>query len=150
MDGMVGTHHRDVLLVIAAGGALGSLARYGLTLALPYPTGGFAGATLTANVVGCLLIGVLTELLTRRAGAPRLVRPFLGIGVLGGFTTLSTYVLDTLDTAAAGRPVLAVVYAAGSLAASLAAVVAGTLVTRAALRPRPRRGGGGERDAEEL
>nr|WP_048876652.1 CrcB family protein [Saccharomonospora saliphila] len=128
------THRWDVLLVIAAGGALGSLARYGTGHALPHPPGGFASATLAANVAGCLLIGVLMETVTRAARPHRLVRPFLGIGVLGGFTTMSTAMVDVLDSVRAGHPALAAGYLAASLAASLAAVVAGILVVRALSR----------------
>src|SRR4051794_16896938 len=83
-----------VLTVIAAGGAIGAVARYLVGQAWPAPSGTFPWATLVINVVGCGLIGILmvvvSEVLTRQ----RLIRPFLGTGVLGGFTTFSTYALD--------------------------------------------------------
>jgi CrcB protein len=78
---------RDVLAV-SAGGALGALARYGLQLAWPVPAAGFPWSTLVINATGCLLIGVLME----RVDGP--LRPFLGAGVLGGFTTFSAYAVE--------------------------------------------------------
>lgn len=139
---MVRTRRGEVLLAVAAGGALGSLARYGLGRALAHPPGGFATATVLANVLGCLLIGVLMAVLDHRPAPHRLVRPFVGVGVLGGFTTFSTYVLDTLDSARAGQILLALLYAVGSVVAGLTAVVAGFLGTRLLLR---RDGGAAER-----
>ncbi|HEV7652777.1 MAG TPA: CrcB family protein [Actinophytocola sp.] len=86
--------HGPVLGVVALGGGLGALARYGLTVLLPTPPGGFPWATFLVNVLGCLLIGVLMVPVTEVHAAHRLVRPFLGVGVLGGFTTFSTYALE--------------------------------------------------------
>jgi CrcB protein len=126
----------SVLGVISAGGALGSLARYGIGYALPSPPAGFPWATFTVNVTGCLLTGALMVLVTDVWGGRRLVRPFLGVGVLGGYTTFSTYVVDTqrlVDRGAAGTGLL---YLAGTLLAALPAVYAGVLLTRLA------RGGG--------
>lgn len=133
--------HWDVLLVIAVGGALGSLARYGLAVALPHPPGDLALSTLLANVLGCLLIGVLMVVISQLAQPHRLLRPFLGIGVLGGFTTFSTYVVDVMYSVLQGRPGLAIGYAVGSVLASLFAVAAGMLVTRAVIRRAGQAGG---------
>ncbi|MFC4000940.1 fluoride efflux transporter FluC [Prauserella oleivorans] len=131
---MADTHRWDVLLAVAMGGALGSLARYGLGLALPHPPGGLAVATLLGNVLGCLALGALMTALARTTDPPRLLRPFLGVGVLGGFTTFSTYVLDAVEAARLGHAGIAVVYAVGSVVASLVAVAVGMGVTHAALR----------------
>jgi CrcB protein len=129
---MIGTRATrwDVLLTIGAGGALGSLARFGLSEAVPHPRGGFPVATLATNVLGCLLIGVLMGVLTTMAAPHRLLRPFLGIGVLGGFTTFSTYVADTLDQFGTGHPAAALVYAFASVALSLLAAAAGLALVR--------------------
>ncbi|BCB80629.1 hypothetical protein GCM10022251_02260 [Phytohabitans flavus] len=108
----------DVLAVVAAGGSLGAAARYGIGVAWPHETGGFPWATLVINVVGCLAIGVLARL----APEHRLALPFLGTGVLSGFTTFSTYAVDTWTLADAGRPLAAAAYVAGTLVAALAAV----------------------------
>jgi len=108
----------DVLAVVAGGGALGAAARYGIGVAWPHEAGGFPWATLAVNVAGCVAIG----LLARVAPAHRLAWPFLGTGVLGGFTTFSTYAVDAWILADAGRPLAAVAYVVGTLVAALAAV----------------------------
>jgi CrcB protein len=115
----------DVLAVIAVGGALGSVARYGLSVAIPHARGDFAVSTLVINVVGCLLIGVLMGVLTSMSEPHRLLRPFLGVGILGGFTTFSTYVVDTLDSAGTGHPLVALEYALASVVLGLLAVALG-------------------------
>jgi CrcB protein len=120
----------DVLLAIGVGGALGSLVRYGLSVAIPHPRGGFATATLITNVLGCLLIGILMGTLATMTHPHRLLRPFLGVGILGGFTTFSTYVIDTLDSLTTGHPRTALIYALASVVLSLLAAAAGLAVVR--------------------
>ncbi|WP_326938088.1 fluoride efflux transporter CrcB [Amycolatopsis cynarae] len=126
--------HGPVLGVIALGGGFGALARYGLAQALPALPGQFPWATFVTNVLGCLLIGVLMVLITEVWTAHRLVRPFLGVGILGGFTTFSTYAVETRGLLRPGTVPLAFAYWAGTLLAALCAVVAGVWVTRAAVR----------------
>jgi CrcB protein len=125
-----------VLGVISVGGAIGALARYGIGYAFPAAPAGFPWATFAINVSGCLLIGVLMVLVTERWSDRPLVRPFLGVGVLGGFTTFSTYVVDiqrlTQDSAAG----TALAYLAATLLAALAAVLAGTGLGRLVTRSR--------------
>jgi CrcB protein len=128
-----------VLGVISAGGALGALARYGLASAWPHRPDQFPWATFVTNVSGCLLIGVLMVLITEVWSAHRLLRPFLGIGVLGGFTTFSTYTVDIQQLVAAGAARTALVYLAGTLAVALTAVYAGITLTRLITRTHPRR-----------
>jgi CrcB protein len=125
----------EVLGVISGGGLLGALARFGLAEAFPTPVGAFAWTTLGINVVGCLLIGVLMVLVERVWHGRPLVRPFLGIGVLGGFTTFSTYVLDANRSLEAGRAGVATAYLAGTLLAAVAAVWTGAVVTRRIVGP---------------
>jgi CrcB protein len=127
-----------VLAVISAGGALGGLARYALAATWPQRPGHFPWATFGTNVGGCLLIGVLMVLITEVWSAHRLLRPFLGIGVLGGFTTFSTYTVEVQQLVAAGAARTALAYLAGTLATALAAVYAGTVLTRLATRRRRR------------
>ncbi|GAA4526989.1 fluoride efflux transporter FluC [Amycolatopsis samaneae] len=121
----------DVLLTIGAGGALGSLARYGLSVALPHARGAFAVSTLLTNALGCLLIGVLMAVINATAQPHHLLRPFLGVGVLGGFTTFSTFVVDTLDALDTGRITAGLGYVAASVLLCLCAVTAGFTGTRA-------------------
>jgi CrcB protein len=125
---------RDILLVIALGGALGAAARYGLARALPHSPGDFPWSTLLTNVAGCLAIGVLMVLVVERLPTSRLVRPFFGTGLLGGFTTFSTYAVDTRALLAAGRPAVAAAYLFGTLVLGLVAVVVGLRATERALR----------------
>ncbi|GGQ32257.1 CrcB protein [Actinomadura coerulea] len=127
-----------VLAAIAAGGALGALARYGLGSAFPHRAGEFPWSVFWVNVSGCLLIGVLMVLITETWRAHRLVRPFLGVGVLGGFTTFSTYVVDVQQMVDHGAPLVGLAYLGGTLAAALAAVYAGVRATRLLARPRRR------------
>ncbi|MFC7326290.1 FluC/FEX family fluoride channel [Marinactinospora rubrisoli] len=122
-----------VLGAVSAGGALGAVARYALIRAVPDPPGGFACSTFTVNVIGCFLIGVLMVLVTDVWTRYRLLRPFVGVGVLGGFTTFSAYVVDAQTMLAAGNAGAALGYLAGTLAGALAAVGAGTALTAAAV-----------------
>jgi CrcB protein len=118
----------STLVAISAGGVAGALARYAITTAVP--AGGFAWATLLVNAAGCLLIGILMVAVTEVWRAHRLVRPFLGVGVLGGFTTFSTYILDIQRAVQAGAARAGLVYLAATLVSALTAVFAGTRLMR--------------------
>ncbi len=122
-----------LLAAISVGGACGSLARYGVARAFADPPRGFPWATFTVNVTGCLLIGVLMVLLTDVWAGRRLLRPFLGVGVLGGFTTFSTYAVDIQRLAAAGAAGTALAYLAATLVGALGAAYLGISLTRVLL-----------------
>lgn len=124
--------------MISCGGVVGALARHGLTVAWEHPPGGFPWATFTINVTGCLLIGAMMVLVTEVWSSRRLLRPFLGVGMLGGYTSFSAYVLDTQQILAAGAPRVAVAYLAATVIAALAAVWAAAAVTQWLIRPRRR------------
>lgn len=120
--------------MVAAGGVLGALCRYGLGLAVPAAPGHFPWTTFWINVSGCALIGILVVLVTEGwPGAHPLLRPFLGTGVLGGYTTFSTYIVDVTRL---GFTVTALAYLVGTLVAALLATYAGVLGTRLVLRRR--------------
>lgn len=119
------------LLAIAAGGALGGSARYALLLLVPHEGTGFPWATLAENVAGSFAMGALVVLVTEVARPHRLLRPFLGVGVLGGFTTFSTYAVDIVALTRDGAPGTALAYLLATLAGALAAVWAGMALTRA-------------------
>lgn len=123
-----------VLGAVSAGGAIGALARYGLATAWPHPPGHFPWAVFVINVSGCFLIGVLMVLITEVVTPHRLVRPFLGVGVLGGYTTFSTYTGDIQQLVDAGAARTGLLYLAGTLVAALAAVSAGRTLTRVVAR----------------
>ena len=114
-----------VLAAIAAGGVIGAELRYGLGLLLPPGRSSFPWATLLVNVTGGFAIGVLMAVLGRIERPHPLLRPFFGVGILGGLTTFSTYSTDTYRLIDAGRPLLALGYAVFTLAAALVATVAG-------------------------
>src|SRR6266508_2602877 len=118
-----------VLAAVATGGALGALSRYGVARAWPRQPGGFPWATFAINVSGCLAIGVLLVVITEVRATHRLARPFLGTGVLGGFTTFSTYAVET-EHLLAYHPVTALAYLAGTAPAALVAVQTGGVAPR--------------------
>ncbi|MCW2900065.1 MAG: crcB [Streptosporangiaceae bacterium] len=130
------------LVVISAGGVIGALARYGLSAAFPHGPAAFAWATLAVNAAGCLLIGILMVAVTEVWETHRLIRPFLGVGVLGGFTTFSTYIVDIQQALAAGAARTALAYLAGTAAAALTAVHLGVRVARLVTRSRRQRAAG--------
>jgi CrcB protein len=136
--------HRDVVAVVAAGGALGSIGRWGLAEALPHGPGEVAWSTFAVNVTGALLLGFLMAAMADVLAGTRYVRPFLGVGVLGGWTTFSTYMLDTRDLLAAGRvPAGLLLYLGGTLVLGLVAVWLGLVAGRVLLAVGRRRGRGG-------
>jgi CrcB protein len=120
----------DVLAVIAVGGGLGSVARYGLARAWPTPAGGFPWATFTTNVIGSLALGLLMVYVIEVWPPSRYRRPFLGVGILGGFTTFSTYMNETRGLISTGHFSLADAYALTSLIAGLAAAWTGIALAR--------------------
>lgn len=125
--------------VIALGGGLGGLARYALGVWAPTLPGSFPVTTFAINVSGCALIGCLmvvcTELLPHRV-LPRL---FLGVGVLGGYTTFSLHVLEVQQLLAYPAVATAVLYLAGTVVAAITAVATGMAVTRWLIRLARRR-----------
>lgn len=128
---------RDLTLLpaISLGGASGSLARWVIADALPVSV--FPWGTFAVNVVGCLLLGVLMTLVEEVWPPRRWLRPFFGVGVLGGFTTFSTAMLDLHGLLAADRLPLALLYAASSVIVGLLAAAAGVSATRRGLRKAP-------------
>ncbi|MBP1856556.1 fluoride efflux transporter CrcB [Rhizobium herbae] len=120
------------ILLVAAGGALGSVLRYlvGLwTLRSFGPS--FPWGTLTVNVTGSFLIGVFAEVIARKFGASAEMRVFLITGILGGYTTFSAFSLDAITLMERGEPVTALIYVASSVLLSAIAVFAGLALMRA-------------------
>ena len=111
-----------VVAAVAAGGVAGALIRYGAGQLGPARAGGFPWATFGINVVGCAVIGAFLVLVTEILTVHRLVRPFFGTGVLGGFTTFSTYAVDFRKLVGDGHPATGFAYLAGTLCAAMAAV----------------------------
>jgi fluoride exporter len=124
----------QILAVVALGGGIGAIARYGVGQLLPTVPGRFPWGTFTINVVGCFLIGVLMVLVTEVLPAHRLTRPFLGVGILGGFTTFSTYAVEFTNLLKPGDVLLAFGYLVGTPLAALLAVVVAVWLTRLVTR----------------
>ncbi|PDT03728.1 fluoride efflux transporter CrcB [Rhizobium chutanense] len=119
-------------LLVAVGGAVGSLLRYYVgqwSLRLMGPA--FPWGTLAVNVVGCFVIGVFAELIARKFNASVELRLLLITGFLGGFTTFSAFSLDAISLFERGEAVAGGVYIAASVGLSMAAVIAGLAVIRA-------------------
>lgn len=129
----------DVLAVIAVGGALGSGARYGVARWLPHGPAHVPWSTVTVNVVGSLLLGALMVFVLDVWPPNRYLRPFLGVGVLGGFTTFSTYMVDTWSLLRLGQAAQAAGYLLGTLAAGLVAMWVGIMAARTAVALAERR-----------
>lgn len=127
---------RSVLPVIAVGGALGSLARYGLGHAWPDANHELPWTTLSINLLGSLLLGMLVVAVNEIWQPHPLTRPLLGTGVLGGFTTFSTFAVQT-RTLAAGP---AIAYLLLSVLGGLLAAAAGMTLLRQLIPRRPAAG----------
>lgn len=119
-------------LAIALGGALGALLRWGLANGVHAVLGrAFPYGTLVVNVLGCLLIGVLFVLLVERLDLAAVWRGAILIGLLGGFTTFSTFTLETLTLLESGAWMRAGLNVFGSVILCLVATWGGILFGRA-------------------
>jgi fluoride exporter len=120
------------LVWVALGGAIGSVLRYGVNLATPRFLGNdFPWASLTVNVVGSFLMGLLVAFLTEKFAHQPDLRLFLTTGILGGFTTFSAFSLDVLGLMQRGENSVALVYVLASVALSILAVFGGFMLSRA-------------------
>ncbi|HEY8619152.1 MAG TPA: fluoride efflux transporter CrcB [Dermatophilaceae bacterium] len=128
--GRRGRGDATVLAAIAAGGAVGASVRYLIGQTWPTPAGAFPVSTLAINVLGCALIGVLMVLITDVWSRQRLLRPFLGTGVLGGFTTFSTYTVDIQRLVAGAHAGMGLLYLAVTPIGALLAVWTTATTTR--------------------
>ena len=118
-------------LAIALAGALGTLARYGLSGALRSLLGaGFAWGTLAANLIGCLLIGILMQAALEGSLLPEPWRPVLVVGFCGAFTTFSTFGHETLLFMRDGSYLLALGNIAGNLVLGILCVWLGFIIMR--------------------
>ena len=120
-----------MLLAVAAGGALGALARYGVYVLGARLWGhGFPWSTLAVNVAGSFALAILVELMALRWSPSQEVRALLIVGVLGAFTTFSTFSLDVVTLAQRQAWTPAALYIAGSVVLSVGAFVLGLRIGR--------------------
>lgn len=121
-----------LLLLAMTGGAIGSGARYLVNVAYARVVGTtYPWSTLTVNIVGCLAMGLVTELVLRRLGGSAEARVFLATGILGGFTTFSAFALDFAALMRGGETFAALGYVFLSVVISIAAVIAGLALGKA-------------------
>jgi CrcB protein len=112
-------------LLVALGGALGSVARYGAYRLWPMGASGWPVATLTVNLLGSFAIGLLYMYVATRAGSADNARLFWMAGVLGGFTTYSAF---ALETALLGFSATAILYVAATVIGCLVAAILGVKI----------------------
>lgn len=125
----------QLFLAAAAGGALGAGARFLVNVACAQLLGpAFPWATLTVNVLGSFLMGLVVGVSGVLLGGSALLRTFLATGILGGFTTFSAFSLDAVELFERRQPALAILYISASVALSIAALCAGLTTARVTIR----------------
>jgi CrcB protein len=123
-----------LLLLASAGGAIGAGARYLVSVAcMRWCAAEFPWATLTTNVVGCLLMGGLVAVFLRHWPETPGLRIFLTTGVLGGFTTFSAFAMEFIALMERKAPLAAALYVVASVGLSITACVFGLWLARATL-----------------
>lgn len=136
----------DEVAAVAVGGVIGALARAGISEVIPHANpAAWPWATLLTNLVGCVLLGVLLDWTDNRAPVwktrhprrARLVRPLLASGVLGGFTTFSTFSVETYGLLSSGAVVAGLAYVLASVVLGVAFVLAGRTMGAALFGPAP-------------
>ncbi len=130
-----------ILAAVGVGGVIGACARYELALAVPFRAGTFPTSTFVINVTGSFVLGFLLTVLVERWRPNEYVRPLVATGIIGAYTTWSTFMTDADKLIRDGHVGVAVVYVAASMVSGLAAVYAGTILARGRL---PRLGRGEE------
>ena len=146
----------DEVLAVAVGGVAGALARAAVSYALPHEPTAWPWATFAVNLVGCLVLGLLLAWIDARHDGwaadglrrARLARPFLASGVLGGFTTFSTFSVEAVRMAGAGATALALLYVVASVVLGVALVLAGRRLGAAAVGPAAAGGSSLEEDED--
>ncbi|MEI9888102.1 MAG: fluoride efflux transporter CrcB [Rhizomicrobium sp.] len=119
-----------ILIAVALGGAIGSLGRYFVASAIPSP-GGFPLGIFVVNITGGLLMGLIVEFSALKLNLSPDIRAFLTVGILGGYTTFSTFSLDSVMLLQRGAYGSAALYIVGSAVLSIAALFAGLILVRA-------------------
>ena len=118
-------------LAVAVGGALGAMARYGVSSIIFNPSSQkFPWATMSVNVLGSFVMGMLFVIIVEKGALPAEMRSLLMVGFLGAFTTFSTFSLDALGLWQNGHLLLALVYALGTVVLCLAAISIAVWLTR--------------------
>jgi CrcB protein len=131
-------HRVWVVVAVAVGGALGTIARYELSLVEPLADGRFPWATFVANVIGSFVLGIAVVTLTETRPSGSVPRALVAVGFCGGLTTFSTWMVESVLLTRDGDGGVAVLYLVASLVVGFTAVALGVgAARRAAGRPRP-------------
>lgn len=130
----------SVVAAVALGGALGSLARAGIGVAWSTDPGHLPYATLLINVSGSFALGIFLVALLDRGGPGRLLRPFVATGFLGGYTTFSTFMVETVDLGRTGHLIVSASYLVTSLVLGLGAAWIGVRTGRRCFTRLPGKG----------
>lgn len=117
-------------IYVAAGGALGAVARYGTCLLLTARGAAFPLATFAVNMAGCLLMGIVAEAFTQKTALPPEAKLLLATGFLGAFTTFSTFSLENIILLQREAYLRLALYAAGSVGIGIMATAAGMYLVR--------------------
>jgi CrcB protein len=117
-------------LLAAVGGVLGALARWGVGTAVPVSPGSWPWATILVNLTGCFLLGVLVAVVGARLPGATWPRPFLAVGVLGGFTTFSAFAVEVVELVGTGAVLTAAGYGLVSVVGGVAGVAIGAAAGR--------------------
>jgi CrcB protein len=123
-----------IIFALGSGGVVGALARYAISLAVPTSSNAFPWSTFLINVSGSAILGFLLILLIEQFPRGRLARPLLGSGLIGAYTTFSTFEVDTVLLFRDHHLGLGCTYFVASLGAGLVAVWMGTVVARITIR----------------
>ena len=120
-----------IVVAVAIGGALGAAARYGISSGVTHATNLGGSGTFVVNIAGAFLLGLLLGATEDRLAWSQTVRSGLTIGVLGGFTTFSTYMWDTVEHAEAGNWITAITLLVATVAVGIVAMLGGLALGRA-------------------
>ncbi len=124
-------HQLSTILSIGAGGALGAILRYGAAQIFPNnAASGFPAVTVFINVLGSFVMGVLAVILLSKLPSNTILQGFLMIGLLGGFTTFSTFSLDVMILIERGAIGVATIYVLASVSLSIVALFCGMILGR--------------------
>lgn len=124
----------SLILVVGVGGALGALGRYAISLALPAPSGQIPWDVFLINASGALALGFVLILLAEQFPRSRMARPLIGTGLIGAYTTFSTWMVGAVSLVRGGAVGTALAYVVLSLVAGLVAVVIGMAAARMVVR----------------
>ena len=118
-------------LAVGCGGFIGAVSRYYLSVLISrYNNSGFPISTLIINVLGSFLIGLITEVLINLYPNNKKMQSFLTTGILGGFTTFSTFSLETINLYQNGNTIFAIANVVFSITFCLAGVVLGKMLAK--------------------